>query len=79
MECFNWPENNYIFDRSYKKAMIDYTVLNQVPLCKNSNCQNKNIYLLYRNNIIHYINFMIIVLSCIIFILLVLHHLNRFK
>lgn len=75
MECFCWPENKYIFNRSAEKANLYQN--NDIPLCGNNNCllkKNKT-----NSEFILLIDMMILCLSIILFITIILFYLNRFK
>ena len=75
MECFCWPENKYIFNRSAEKANLYQN--NDIPLCCNNNCLLKK----NKTNIefILLVDMMILCLSIILFITIILFYLNRFK
>ena len=75
MECFCWPENKYIFNRSAEKANLYQN--NDIPLCGNNNCLLKK----NKTNIefILLVDMMILCLSIIVFITIILFYLNRFK
>jgi len=75
MECFCWPENKYIFNRSAEKANLYQN--NDIPLCGNNNCLLKK----NKTNIefILLVDMMILCLSIILFITIILFYLNRFK
>ena len=75
MECFCWPENKYIFNRSAEKANLYQN--NDIPLCGNNNCLLK----INETNdeFILLIDLMILFLGIIIFVTITLFYLNRFK
>ena len=76
MECFCWPENKYIFNRSAEKANLYQN--NDIPLCGNNNCLLKKINKT-NNDFILLVDIMILFLGMTLFITIILFYLNRFK
>jgi heme/copper-type cytochrome/quinol oxidase subunit 2 len=76
MECFRWPENKYVFNRSAEKANLYQN--NEIPLCSNKECLiNKK--KITHNEFILLLDVMILFLGITLFVTILLFYINRFK